>query len=54
MDVRAIFPLGMTPGAVMAVGGAALLSLGAGFTVWIMATAGKRRRKIVEQMRNKY
>ena len=43
MDVRAIFPLGMTPGAVMAVGGAALLSLGAGSGLWQPRERGDER-----------
>ncbi len=54
MNWGAMFPLGMTSGAVMAVGGAAIAGLGIGLAVWLMTTAGKRRRKIEEQMRNKY
>ena len=51
---KTFFPLGMTPGAMMVLGGIGLAVLGVGFAVWIWATAGKKRRGIEEQMRKKY
>lgn len=54
MDWKELFPLGMTPGAMMVLGGIVVLVLAAGLTVWILATAGKRRRGIEQRMRDKY
>ncbi|MCI9047617.1 MAG: hypothetical protein HFG71_10165 [Hungatella sp.] len=54
MDWKILFPLGMTPGAMMVLGGIGVLILAVGTMVWILATAGKRRHRIEQKMREKY
>lgn len=54
MDWKILFPLGMTPGVMMVLGGIGVLILAVGTMVWILATAGKRRHRIEQKMREKY